>query len=60
MRILVSVATDDDELARDQRRGRAARGEIYARPEASRDRYADEIRARYPDIPRRVSGYNLD
>ncbi len=25
-----------------------------------RDRYADEIRARFPDIPRRVSGYNLD
>ncbi|WP_433677873.1 FAD-binding and (Fe-S)-binding domain-containing protein [Nocardia sp. CA-119907] len=25
-----------------------------------RDRYADEIRAAYPDIPRRVSGYNLD
>src|SRR5262249_15618928 len=25
-----------------------------------RDRYADEIRARYPRIPRRVSGYNLD
>src|SRR5919201_2755591 len=24
------------------------------------DRYTDEIRARYPDIPRRVSGYNLD
>ncbi|HEX4815424.1 MAG TPA: FAD-binding and (Fe-S)-binding domain-containing protein [Nonomuraea sp.] len=24
------------------------------------DRYADEIRARFPDIPRRVSGYNLD
>src|SRR3954468_4254160 len=25
-----------------------------------RDRYADLIRARYPKIPRRVSGYNLD
>ncbi len=25
-----------------------------------RDRYADRIRERYPDIPRRVSGYNLD
>ncbi|WP_225726324.1 MULTISPECIES: FAD-binding and (Fe-S)-binding domain-containing protein [unclassified Nocardia] len=24
------------------------------------DRYADDIRAAYPDIPRRVSGYNLD
>src|SRR5439155_4003721 len=25
-----------------------------------RDRYADLIRARYPKIPRRISGYNLD
>ncbi|MER5389973.1 FAD-linked oxidase C-terminal domain-containing protein [Saccharopolyspora sp. NPDC002686] len=25
-----------------------------------RDRYQDEIRRRFPDIPRRVSGYNLD
>ena len=27
---------------------------------ALRDRYADEIRARFPQIPRRISGYNLD
>lgn len=25
-----------------------------------RDRYGEEIRRRFPDIPRRVSGYNLD
>lgn len=37
-----------------------ARGEIYRRLLALRDRYADLIRARYPKIPRRVSGYNLD
>ncbi len=36
---------------------RAARS--TARLRDLRDRYADEIRARYPDIPRRVSGYNL-
>lgn len=36
------------------------RGEIYASLRALRDKYADEIRARYPRIPRRVSGYNLD
>ena len=36
------------------------RGEIYAGLKALRDRYADEIRRRYPDIPRRVSGYNID
>ncbi len=36
------------------------RGEIYAAMRDLRDRYADAIRERYPDIPRRVSGYNLD
>ncbi len=36
------------------------RGEIYRNLRDLRDRYADEIRARYPRIPRRVSGYNLD
>ncbi len=36
------------------------RAEIYRGLRRIRDEYADEIRARYPDIPRRVSGYNLD
>lgn len=36
------------------------RGEIYRRMRDLRDRYGDLIRERYPDIPRRVSGYNLD
>jgi FAD/FMN-containing dehydrogenase/Fe-S oxidoreductase len=36
------------------------RGEIYAALCQLRDRYADLIRDRYPRIPRRVSGYNLD
>src|SRR5262249_42056914 len=36
------------------------KGEIYARLKGLRDRYADRIRERYPRIPRRVSGYNLD
>ena len=36
------------------------RGDIYARLKSLRDRYATLIRERYPDIPRRVSGYNLD
>ncbi|HEX2999285.1 MAG TPA: FAD-binding oxidoreductase, partial [Armatimonadota bacterium] len=35
-------------------------GEIYRGLKEIRDRYADQIRARYPKIPRRVSGYNLD
>ena len=36
------------------------RGEIYAGLRSIRDRYADRIRERFPKIPRRVSGYNLD
>ncbi len=35
------------------------RGEIYRKLRGLRDRYGDLIRARFPDIPRRVSGYNL-
>src|ERR687886_2987675 len=52
-------ATSEDELERIIREG-GRRGEIYARLRDLRDRYADLIRERYPDIPRRVSGYNLD
>jgi FAD/FMN-containing dehydrogenase/Fe-S oxidoreductase len=37
--------------------GRA--GEVFARLKRLRDENADEIRRRYPDIVRRVSGYNL-
>jgi FAD/FMN-containing dehydrogenase/Fe-S oxidoreductase len=36
------------------------RGGIYAGLKALRDRYAHLVRERYPDIPRRVSGYNLN
>ncbi|MGI5406240.1 FAD-binding and (Fe-S)-binding domain-containing protein [Streptomyces chartreusis] len=34
--------------------------ELYRGMVALRDRYAELVRERYPDIPRRVSGYNLD
>jgi len=34
--------------------------EIYSRLKSLRDRYAILIRERYPKIPRRVSGYNLN
>ncbi|MFF8281706.1 FAD-binding and (Fe-S)-binding domain-containing protein [Streptomyces albus] len=39
------------------------KGEIYAQLRELRDRYADAIRAGFPtvaEMPRRVSGYNLD
>jgi FAD/FMN-containing dehydrogenase/Fe-S oxidoreductase len=52
-------ATSDDELARIIGEG-GRRGEIYTGLKSIRDRYADLIRARFPKIPRRVSGYNLD
>ncbi|MDQ2904149.1 MAG: FAD-binding protein [Chloroflexota bacterium] len=51
--------TSDEELAGIIQAG-GRRGEIYARLRALRDTYADLIRARYPQIPRRVSGYNLN
>jgi FAD/FMN-containing dehydrogenase/Fe-S oxidoreductase len=35
------------------------RGEIYAGLKRLRDKYARQIRERFPRIPRRVSGYNL-
>ncbi len=35
-------------------------GEIYSRLKALRDKHADLIRAKFPKIKRRVSGYNLD
>ncbi len=51
--------TSDDELGAAIGAG-GRRGAIYAGLAALRDRYGDAIRARYPRIPRRVSGYNLD
>ncbi|MFG1779501.1 FAD-binding and (Fe-S)-binding domain-containing protein [Micromonospora sp. NPDC049048] len=51
--------TNDEQYAEIQgRSGRQA--EIYRQLRALRDEYLSDIRTRYPDIPRRVSGYNLD
>ncbi|MGA8740877.1 MAG: FAD-binding and (Fe-S)-binding domain-containing protein [Terracidiphilus sp.] len=36
------------------------RGEIYAGLKRISDRYAELVRTKFPRIPRRVSGYNLD
>jgi FAD/FMN-containing dehydrogenase/Fe-S oxidoreductase len=35
-------------------------GAIYAELKRIRDTYAAQVRAKFPNIPRRVSGYNLD
>ena len=50
--------TSQEDLSRAIAEG-GRRAEIYRGLAALRDRYAPLIRARYPDIPRRVSGYNL-
>ncbi len=52
-------ATSEDDLAGIIQAG-GKRGEIYGRLKMLRDRYAPLIRERFPKIPRRVSGYNLD
>src|SRR5438477_1744132 len=51
--------TSDQELERIISEG-GRRGEIYTRLRELRDKYGDLVRERYPQIPRRVSGYNLD
>ncbi|MGE5506443.1 MAG: FAD-binding and (Fe-S)-binding domain-containing protein, partial [Actinomycetota bacterium] len=58
LRLWVGATSDQDYAAIQAAGGRKA--EIYRRMREVRDRYADDIRARYPHIPRRVSGYNLD
>ena len=50
--------TSEQDLARIVAEG-GRRGQIYGDLAALREKYADKIRERYPDIPRRVSGYNL-
>ncbi|HVC91840.1 MAG TPA: FAD-binding and (Fe-S)-binding domain-containing protein [Acidobacteriaceae bacterium] len=57
--VLEVGATSEDELAAIIQAG-GRRGEIYAGLQKIRDRYAPLIRERFPKIPRRVSGYNLD
>lgn len=52
-------ATSDEELEKIIADG-GRKGQIYAGLKRIRDRYGDLIRKGFPDIPRRVSGYNLD
>jgi FAD/FMN-containing dehydrogenase/Fe-S oxidoreductase len=51
--------TPPEELARIIAAG-GRRGELYAGMKAIADQYGELIRARFPKIKRRVSGYNLD
>ncbi len=57
-RMQVGATSEQDLAAIIQAGGR--KGEIYAGLRSLRDRYATLVRERFPDIPRRVSGYNLD
>jgi FAD/FMN-containing dehydrogenase/Fe-S oxidoreductase len=52
-------ATTPKELEDIIRRGGRI-GEIYAKLREIRDTYGQKVRERFPDIPRRVSGYNLN
>ena len=58
LRMTVGPVSESELDAIIRRGGR--KGEIYGKLRAIRDRYGKLIRERYPRIPRRVSGYNLD
>jgi FAD/FMN-containing dehydrogenase/Fe-S oxidoreductase len=58
-RMTVASETRPEELDAIIRAG-GRRGEIHGRLKALAERYGDLIRTRYPQIPRRISGYNLD
>jgi FAD/FMN-containing dehydrogenase/Fe-S oxidoreductase len=51
--------SDDESVARAIRDGGRV-GEIYGKLLRLRSKYAGQIQERYPRVPRRVSGYNLD
>ncbi|HWZ82995.1 MAG TPA: FAD-linked oxidase C-terminal domain-containing protein [Terriglobales bacterium] len=52
-------ATSEDDFRRIASEG-GRRAEIYSGLKALADRYGDQVRRQYPNIPRRVSGYNLN
>jgi FAD/FMN-containing dehydrogenase/Fe-S oxidoreductase len=57
-RMTVGATSDEEFSAIIAGGGRPA--QIYAGMRRLRYQHADEIRSRFPNIPRRVSGYNLD
>jgi FAD/FMN-containing dehydrogenase/Fe-S oxidoreductase len=57
--ITVGAIADENQLDSIIAEG-GRRAEIYSKLRSLRDQYAGLVRARYPKIPRRVSGYNLD
>jgi len=59
VRMTVESSYAEDEIERVVAGG-GRRGQIFADLRGLRDAHAERIRARFPAIPRRVSGYNLD
>jgi FAD/FMN-containing dehydrogenase/Fe-S oxidoreductase len=57
-RLTVGPTTEEELAANIAAGGRI--GEIYAALKRIRDTYSTQVRAKFPRIPRRVSGYNLD
>src|SRR3954469_19914836 len=58
LRMRVGWMMQDELAAKAKEPGRV--GEIFRGIQQIQSRYATQIRERYPNIPRRVSGYNLD
>jgi FAD/FMN-containing dehydrogenase/Fe-S oxidoreductase len=58
-RMTLPSSVSDEQLERTIAAG-GREGMIYSRLRDLRDRYAELIRERFPQIPRRISGYNLD
>jgi FAD/FMN-containing dehydrogenase/Fe-S oxidoreductase len=56
MKVGATSGADLERIAR----GGGRRGEIYGKLQAIGGTYGDHIRERFPNIPRRVSGYNLN
>jgi FAD/FMN-containing dehydrogenase/Fe-S oxidoreductase len=57
-RLALGAGGEGESAAAAAEGGRAA--ELYAKMRLLGERYGDLVRQRYPKIPRRVSGYNLD
>ena len=55
----LKVGPTSDEELENIINGGGRRGEIYHKLKNLRDKYGDEIRQKFPNIPRRVSGYDL-
>ncbi|HVZ19850.1 MAG TPA: FAD-binding and (Fe-S)-binding domain-containing protein, partial [Vicinamibacterales bacterium] len=57
---VMSVGATSDEQFETLSRGGGTRAEVYRALRGIRDRHDGAIRSGFPDIPRRVSGYNLE